>query len=106
MRVMMDDNQIESDIVEKLWQIYSMFLAHLRSLASFNVVATGVPRQLPRLQRRGAIVILGMLALAKRSVLTDHIDQMLKIGLGRFGKVRRHDFSSAASFKSELHRMI
>jgi hypothetical protein len=29
-----------------------------------------------------------MLALAKRGVLTDHVDVMLKVGLGHLGKVR------------------
>lgn len=47
----------------------------------------GKEKQLPKPQRRGAIIILGMLALAKRSVLTDKVDVMLKVGLGPLGKV-------------------
>jgi hypothetical protein len=47
-------------------------------------------RVLPKEQRQGAINLLGMLALAKRSVLTDHVDVMLKVGLGRLGKVSSH----------------
>jgi condensin complex subunit 1 len=42
---------------------------------------------LPKAQRRGAIIILGMLALANRNVLTDKVDVLLKIGLGPYGKV-------------------
>lgn len=42
---------------------------------------------MPKPQRRGAIIILGMLALAKRSVVTDRVDTLLRIGLGPFGKV-------------------
>jgi condensin complex subunit 1 len=47
----------------------------------------GKERHLPKPQRRGAIIILGMLAVAKRSVLTDKVDVMLKIGLGPLGRV-------------------
>jgi len=42
---------------------------------------------LPKPQRRGAILILGMLALSKKDVLMDKVDVMLKIGLGPKGKV-------------------
>ena len=48
---------------------------------------TGKERHLPKPQRRGAIIILGMLAVAKRSVLTDKVEVMLKIGLGPLGRV-------------------
>ncbi|KAJ6448906.1 non-SMC mitotic condensation complex subunit 1-domain-containing protein [Mycena sanguinolenta] len=68
MRIMMDDDQIHPDVIAKLWSVYS------------------INKSLPRAQRRGAIIILGMLALAKRGVLTDHVDVMLKVGLGHLGK--------------------
>ncbi|KAH7930002.1 hypothetical protein BV22DRAFT_1028970 [Leucogyrophana mollusca] len=68
MRSMMDDGQIHGDVIAKLWQVYSS------------------PKQIPRSQRRGAIIILGMLALAKRSVVTDKVDTLLRVGLGPFGK--------------------
>ncbi|KAL5499094.1 CND1 [Sanghuangporus vaninii] len=68
MRTMMDDDQIHSDVIGKLWQVYSS------------------EKQLPREQRRGAIIILGMLALARISVVTDRIETLLKIGLGAFGR--------------------
>ncbi|KAH9054817.1 non-SMC mitotic condensation complex subunit 1-domain-containing protein [Lactarius vividus] len=56
MRYMMDDDQIHSDVVNKLWQVYSS------------------ERPLPKQQRRGAIIIIGMLALARRSVVQDRVD--------------------------------
>ncbi|KAH9074289.1 non-SMC mitotic condensation complex subunit 1-domain-containing protein [Lactarius deliciosus] len=68
MRYMMDDDQIHSDVVNKLWQVYSS------------------ERPLPKQQRRGAIIIIGMLALARRSVVQDRVDVLLKIGLGPMGK--------------------
>ncbi|KAF5368830.1 hypothetical protein D9758_003038 [Tetrapyrgos nigripes] len=68
MRIMMEDNQIHHDVINKLWQVF------------------GSDRVLPKAQRRGAIVILGMLASARRSVLTDRVDTMLKVGLGALGK--------------------
>ncbi|KAJ7844392.1 non-SMC mitotic condensation complex subunit 1-domain-containing protein [Mycena olivaceomarginata] len=68
MRIMMDDDQIHPDVIAKLWGVYS------------------INKSLPKAQRQGAIIILGMLALAKRGVLTDHVDMMLKIGLGHLGK--------------------
>lgn len=33
-------------------------------------------------------MLLGMLALARRSVVTDHVNTLLKVGLGPLGKVR------------------
>ncbi|KAH9963997.1 non-SMC mitotic condensation complex subunit 1-domain-containing protein [Lactifluus volemus] len=68
MRYMMDDDQIHSDVVTKLWQVYSS------------------ERPLPKQQRRGAMIIIGMLALARRSVVQDRVDVLLKIGLGPVGK--------------------
>ncbi|KAK2461131.1 hypothetical protein APHAL10511_006658 [Amanita phalloides] len=68
MRILMDEDRIHHDVIGKLWQVYS------------------ASRPLPKAQRRGAIIILGMIALAKRNVLTDHVDVMLKVGLGSWGK--------------------
>lgn len=50
----------------------------------------GSERSLPRMQRRGAVIILGMLALAKRSVVADRAEVLVKTGLGNLGKVRWH----------------
>ncbi|KAF9479751.1 hypothetical protein BDN70DRAFT_833871 [Pholiota conissans] len=68
MRIMMEENHIHPDVIAKLWQIYSK------------------EKHLPKPQRRGAITILGMLALSKRSILTDKVEVMLKVGLGPLGK--------------------
>ncbi|CAK5268587.1 unnamed protein product, partial [Mycena citricolor] len=68
LRIMMEDDQIHSDVIAKLWAVYSKM------------------QNLPSDQRRGAIVILGMLGLARRSVLTSHVHDMLRIGLSTYGK--------------------
>ncbi|KAJ3479305.1 hypothetical protein NLI96_g9147 [Meripilus lineatus] len=68
LRIMMDDGQIHPDVVGKLWHVYSS------------------ERSLPRMQRRGAVIILGMLALAKRSVVADRAEVLVKTGLGNLGK--------------------
>ncbi|KIL63463.1 hypothetical protein M378DRAFT_107274 [Amanita muscaria Koide BX008] len=68
MRILMDEGCIHHDVISKLWHVYKS------------------TKPLPKAQRRGAIIVLGMLALAKRSVLTDHVDVMLKVGLGSWGK--------------------
>lgn len=45
-------------------------------------------QRIPHEQRRGAIIILGMMGIAKpREVLTDRVEVMLKVGLGKLGKV-------------------
>ena len=55
-------------------------------------------RSLPRQQRRGAVIILGMLALARRSVVADRADVLMKVGLGKLGEVR--------VLISDLHKSI
>lgn len=50
----------------------------------------GSEKQLPKNQRRGAIIILGMLAVAKRHVVSERVDVLLKVGLGPLGKVRAY----------------
>lgn len=68
MRTMTEDNQIHQDVINKLWQVY------------------GADRDIPKAQRRGAIVILGMIAVAQRQVVTERIDTLLSVGLGPLGK--------------------
>ncbi|KAL1713076.1 non-SMC mitotic condensation complex subunit 1-domain-containing protein [Schizophyllum commune] len=68
MRVFMSENLVHDYVISKLWSVYS------------------AQKALPRQQRRGAIIILGMLATARRDVLTDRVDLMLKTGLGHHGK--------------------
>ncbi|KAF9174343.1 Condensin complex subunit [Mortierella sp. AD010] len=59
---------ISDKVIEKLWQVYS----HHKSI--------------PSPQRRGAIIILGMLAKAKPDIVANKIETILKIGLGKHGK--------------------
>ncbi|KAH9478251.1 Condensin complex subunit 1 [Psilocybe cubensis] len=68
MRIMMESNRIHHDVIARLWQVY------------------GRDKHLPKPQRRGAIMIIGMLALSDQSILTEKVDLMLKVGLGRLGK--------------------
>ncbi|KAJ3798640.1 non-SMC mitotic condensation complex subunit 1-domain-containing protein [Lentinula aff. detonsa] len=68
MRAMMEDDRVHQDVINKLWNIFS------------------VEKPIPKYQRRGAIIILGMLALARRNILIDKVDVMLKVGLGALGK--------------------
>ncbi|KAF8137642.1 non-SMC mitotic condensation complex subunit 1-domain-containing protein [Boletus edulis] len=68
MKTMMDEELVHHDIINKLWQVYSS------------------PKSLPACQRRGAIIILGMFALAKRNVVSERVDVLLRVGLGPLGK--------------------
>ncbi|KIJ62112.1 hypothetical protein HYDPIDRAFT_30664 [Hydnomerulius pinastri MD-312] len=68
MKTMMDEGHVHHDIINKLWQVYSS------------------PKALPAFQRRGAIIILSMFALAKRSVVSEKVDVLLRVGLGPHGK--------------------
>ncbi|WWC57912.1 uncharacterized protein I303_100447 [Kwoniella dejecticola CBS 10117] len=67
MRTMMAEGGVHNDVVNKLWQVYS------------------TEQEIPKPQRQGAIIILGMLALAKREVVTERVEALLKIGLGPLG---------------------
>ncbi len=40
-----------------------------------------------KLQRRGALIILGMLAKADVEVISDKVDMLINVGFGSFGKV-------------------
>ncbi|KAG0259844.1 Condensin complex subunit [Actinomortierella ambigua] len=62
------DIGIPEDVIEKLWQVYSHH------------------REIPHQQRRGAIIILGMLAKAKPEIVSQKIDVLLRIGLGKHGR--------------------
>ncbi|KAG0090671.1 Condensin complex subunit [Podila epicladia] len=59
---------ISDEVIEKLWQVYSH------------------QKEIPNPQRRGAIIILGMLAKAKPDIVAQKIEVILKIGLGKHGK--------------------
>lgn len=67
--LLMAENQIAVDVIQKLWSVYGFTQGRIQ-----------------KSQRRGAIVILSMLAKAKTKVVSDKLDVMLKIGLGPLGK--------------------
>ncbi|TXT06039.1 hypothetical protein VHUM_03512 [Vanrija humicola] len=67
MRTMMLDGGVHPDVINKLWQVYS------------------TEQEIPKAQRQGAIIILGMLAVAKREIVADRVEALLKIGLGPHG---------------------
>ncbi|KAI7859019.1 armadillo-type protein [Circinella umbellata] len=56
-------------VIEKLWNVYGF---------------TG--GNIPKEQRRGAIIILGMLAKARTEIVNEKVDTLLRIGLGPLGK--------------------
>lgn len=68
LRSMMVDGGVHPDVINKLWQVYS------------------TEQEIPKAQRQGAIIILGMLAIAKRDVVTERVDSLLKVGLGHHGQ--------------------
>ena len=70
MRTMLMDGGVQPDVINKLWQVYS------------------TEQDIPKPQRQGAIIILGMLAIARRDIVTERVDSLLKIGLGPLGMVR------------------
>jgi condensin complex subunit 1 len=51
------------------------------------MIVVGTEQEIPKQQRQGAAIILGMLGLAKREVVTERVDLLLKIGLGNCGMV-------------------
>ncbi|KAJ9604156.1 condensin complex non-SMC subunit Cnd1 [Cladophialophora chaetospira] len=72
-------------VVAKLWQVY------------------GVNKEISKAQRRGSIIVLGMLALANPEVAVKEIGTMLRVGLGHLG---RTDFVLAKFTCVALRRMI
>ena len=66
---MMKEKVVSPLVVQKLWQVY------------------GVQRKaISKSQRRGAIIVLGMLALADPSIVVGEMETCLRIGLGAIGK--------------------
>lgn len=66
---MMQANHISELVVGKLWQVYGV-----------------QRREISKSQRRGAIIVLGMLATAKPEIVVGEIETMLRIGLGGLGR--------------------
>jgi condensin complex subunit 1 len=50
-------------------------------------VCVGTSKSIPSQQRRGAILALGMFAIAKPEIISSRMDEVLRIGLGPHGKV-------------------
>ncbi|KAJ1664052.1 condensin complex non-SMC subunit Cnd1 [Coemansia sp. RSA 1813] len=67
-RTLMGEGLIGEAVVNKLRSVYGY-----------------TKQRLPPAQRRGAIIILGMMAQANRTIVTDDIDLYLRIGLGKYG---------------------
>ncbi|KID81710.1 condensin complex component cnd1 [Metarhizium guizhouense ARSEF 977] len=66
---MMKGGIIPEIVVTKLWQVYGV-----------------QRREISRTQRRGAIIVLGMLATASPEIVVDEIETMLRTGLGAHGR--------------------
>ena len=66
---MMKGGHISDPVIAKLWQVYGV-----------------QKREISKTQRRGAIIVLGMLALADPEVVIKEIEPMLRIGLGSLGR--------------------
>lgn len=72
-------------VVSKLWQVY------------------GVNKDISKAQRRGAIIVLGMIAVADPNMVVKETDTMLRVGLGPLG---RADLMLARFTCIALKRMI
>lgn len=66
---MMKADLINSLVVEKLWGVYGV-----------------QRREISKNQRRGAIIVIGMLALAQPEIVVKEMEACLRIGLGEHGR--------------------
>lgn len=66
---MMKSGLISDMVIGKLWQVYGI-----------------QKKEISKSQRRGAIVVLSMLALSKPEIMISEVETMLKIGLGPHGR--------------------
>lgn len=89
--VMMAKGVVSDEVINKLWQVYSASSSvrgepigeiAYQTLSSW----AGTSKEIPRFQRRGAIIVLGMFAQTKPEVVADHVETLLRIGLGHFGR--------------------
>ncbi|KAF9887128.1 Condensin complex subunit [Aspergillus nanangensis] len=83
---MMKAGHIPETVVAKLWQVYGV-----------------QKKEISKTQRRGSIIVLGMLALADPEVVIKEIEAMLRIGLGSLG---RSDLVLAKYTCIALRRMV
>ena len=66
---MMKGGMISDRVIAKLWDVYGF-----------------QKREISRSQRRGAIIVLGMLATASPEIVAGEIETMLRMGLGAHGR--------------------
>ena len=66
---MMKAGHVSDLVINKLWQVYGV-----------------QKKEISRTQRRGAIVVLGMLAVADPDIVVKEVETMLRIGLGSLGR--------------------
>lgn len=66
---MMKEGMVDDLVVQKLWQVYGV-----------------QKKDISRSQRRGAIIVLGMLALADPDIVVREMETILRIGLGAHGR--------------------
>jgi condensin complex subunit 1 len=66
---MMKQGMISDLVISKLWQVYGI-----------------QKREISRKQRRGAIIVLGMLATASPEIVVGEMETMLRTGLGAHGR--------------------
>lgn len=66
---MMRANHVSELVITKLWQVYGV-----------------QKREISKSQRRGSIIVLGMLATAKPEIVVGEMETMLRIGLGSLGR--------------------
>ncbi|GES65576.1 condensin [Aspergillus terreus] len=83
---MMKAGHVSEAVVAKLWQVYGI-----------------QKKEISKTQRRGSIIVLGMLALADPEVVIKEIEAMLRIGLGSLG---RSDLILAKYTCIALKRMV
>jgi condensin complex subunit 1 len=82
---MMKQGLVNELVIQKLWQIYGY-----------------QKKDISKNQRRGAIIVLGMLALSTPNIVVQEMEACLRIGLGELG---RRDFGLARYTCIALRRM-
>lgn len=65
--MMMKQELINEAVIQKLWQVYAVI------------------KEMSRKQRRGAIIVLGMLVVADPDIVVKEMETCLRIGLGELG---------------------
>ncbi|KAI9723781.1 MAG: hypothetical protein M1812_001081 [Candelaria pacifica] len=82
---MMKAGHVSDLVITKLWQVYGI-----------------QKKEISKSQRRGAIIVLGMLALADPDIVVKEMEAMLRIGLGQLGR----DDLSLAKYTCQALRRI